>query len=168
MWRHERFSTHQGCQGWLKIGSDWPELGQILDFLRPVFSIFWRHSAKIYWKLILKNLDPKSSETDLKKSHICPISGHSVTHCCLVYSCSHAAGCYYFCLTVFMRLFLTCLSACAKTIASLFPYLCLLRGLFPGVDLGSKFVLLHLAPVFHQSGSSYVVCQSCCSHLLST
>ena len=47
----------------IQIGSDWPQIEQIWDFLRSVsihFGMYWN------W-----------SETDLKKSQICPICGQS-------------------------------------------------------------------------------------------
>ena len=58
----------------VQIGSDWRQMGQIWDFLRASehfvtnlglfkisFSTFWRGA-------------PKCTDTDLKKSQICPIS----------------------------------------------------------------------------------------------
>ena len=51
-------SSHQGFQIWHQIGSDWPQMGQIWDFLKSVSVHF-------------------GTETDLKKSKICPIWGQS-------------------------------------------------------------------------------------------
>ena len=48
---------------WFKIWSDWLQMGQIWDFLRLV-SVHFGAPA------------PKCTETDLKKSHICPIWGN--------------------------------------------------------------------------------------------
>ena len=51
--------THRDGKIGFQIGSDWPKMGQIWDFLRSGA--------------------PKCTETDLKKSQICPILGQSDT-----------------------------------------------------------------------------------------
>ena len=48
----------RGCQVWLKIGSDWLQMGQILDFLRSVS--VWLG-------------EPKLMKSDLENSRICLI-----------------------------------------------------------------------------------------------
>ena len=52
-----------GCRVWLINGLDWPEMGQV-GLLKISFGTFWLP-------------EPKCTETDLKKSKICPIGANT-------------------------------------------------------------------------------------------
>ena len=62
LWWRPALVSQRVVQFAIQIGSDWSHMGQICDFLRSV-SVHFGAGA------------PKCTETDLKKSQICPIWG---------------------------------------------------------------------------------------------
>ena len=68
--------SFHGCHGCLQIGSDWPQMGQMWDFLRSIFSTFWFDKPKCT-EILSYSASQNVLKTDMKKSHICPIWGQS-------------------------------------------------------------------------------------------
>ena len=55
-------------------GADWPQFGQIRDLNRSDFSTFWCGICKSRtFNPLGANIEPKCTESDLKKSRICRI-----------------------------------------------------------------------------------------------
>ena len=50
---------NQGCQGWTWIGSDWPQMGQIWNFLTSVSVHFGSSILYDYWFVLSKCLNHK-------------------------------------------------------------------------------------------------------------